>query len=508
MAQTKYKEGVLARDAYFRGADKVAKIVVESIGPFGLNLATEKGKKTTNDGYLISQSVSLALKDEFERQGALLQHEYSSKTNDKVADATSTTIALNQAIRQELIKFLPTEKRYVSKKSVAQLRKELEAEREKVMEIVRKDVKPVETKEDLIKSAIVSVEDEDLGKLIAETQWELGVDGRMIVEEVNEDECSIEHINGILLDNGFASSLMINNPKEHALEVENGYILLTNHQIHTFDVSDKEGGIRKLIEKMTSSGLRNLTIFAQAFEQKAVEVLVGLQQQGFNCYAINAPYVNQGQMLLDIASVTGGRAILQDNSSLDDIQLADLGKYSKMKMRIMGGIITGVDDSTERKEKRIKELQAEWEGEQSYFAKRQLEERIAALKGKLAFLKIGAYVKDDRERLKDKADDAVVSVRMAWKGGTVKGGGLAFKEAADQLPEDSLLKRPLQVIYNQIMNSAPEGFTIEDWVRDPIITLETALKNACEGAISMCRINGSVVSRDVMPQDQKYVNED
>jgi len=30
-------------------------------------------------------------------------------------------------------------------------------------------------------------------------------------------------------------------------------------------------------------------------------------------YGINAPYVNQGQMLLDIESVTGGKAILQDN---------------------------------------------------------------------------------------------------------------------------------------------------------------------------------------------------
>ena len=54
---------------------------------------------------------------------------------------------------------------------------------------------------------------------------------------------------------------------------------------------------------------------------------------------------------------------------------------------------------------------------------------------------------------------------MAWKGGTVKGGGLAFKEVSNKLPEESLLKRPLQVIYNQIMQSAPEGFVIEEWVR-------------------------------------------
>jgi chaperonin GroEL len=503
MSQQKYLEGIKARDAYFKGADTVAKVVRESIGPFGLNLATEKGKKTTNDGYLISQSVSLALKDEFERQGALMQHESSTKTNDKVADATSTTIVLNSAIRKELLKYLPTDKRFVSLKSVESLKKQLEEERAKVIEELKKDIKTIDTLEDLRASALVSVEDKTLANLIADTQWELGKDGRLIVEEVNEDECGIEKINGILLDNGFATSLMINNPKEHSLEVENGYILLTNHMIRVTDL-EGEGAIRKLIMQAVSEGKNNIAIFAQAFDQKAVEALVGLHQMGIFVYPINAPYVNQSEILQDIECVTGGKVILQDNGSLDDVSVDNLGRFSKIKMRLMGGVIAGIDDNVERKEKRIADLKAELEGEQSFFAKRKLEERIAALAGKLAFLKIGAYVKDDRERLKDKADDAVVSVRMAWNGGTVKGAGIAFKEIADTLPETALLKNPLQVVYNQIKSSAPEDFVIEDWVRDPFITLETALRNACEGAISMARVNGSVVTRDTMPKDLVY----
>ncbi len=507
MAQTKYLEGIKARDAYFKGADTVAKVVTESIGPFGLNLATEKGKKTTNDGYLISQHVSTAIKNEFERQGALMQHESSTKTNDKVADATSTTIALNSAIRKELLKFLPTEKRFVSLKSVESLKKQLDEERAFVVEELKKDIKELKTKEDLVNSALVSVEDEKLAKLIGETQWELGKDGRLIPEEVNEDECGIEKINGILLDNGFATSLMINNPQDQSLEIENGYILLTNHQVHFNDL-DENGALRKLITQMVTSGMNNLAIFAQAFDQKSIEALVGLHQMGFNVYAINAPYVNQSEILQDIESVTGGKVILQDNGSLDDVTMDNLGRFSKIKMRIMGGVIAGTEENTERKDKRVAELKLELEGEQSFFAKRKLEERIAALNGKLAFLKIGAYVKDDRERLKDKADDAVVSVRMAWNGGTVKGAGLAFKEIADKMSEESILKRPLQVVYNQIKSSAPQDFVIEEWVRDPFLTLETALRNACEGAISMARINGSVVSRDTLPKDMVYADEE
>ena len=504
----KYLAGIRARDAYFKGADTAAQAVIDSIGPFGLNLATEKGKKTTNDGKLISQSISVALQDEYERQGALMQHEACDRTNDEVADATSTTIALTKGIRDELKGYLLSEKRFVAVKSVAELSKQIDKEYEDVVSELEKVVTPITTKEELIKSALVAVEDEALATLIGETQWELGETGRLLPEEVNETECSVERIDGILLDNGYASSLTINNPKDQSLTLENGNIFLTNHQVREEHLQDENSPIRKLIVSMTQFGMNNLVIMSQAFTDGALEMLSGITNNTpFKVYGVNAPYVNQGQMLLDIESVVGGKAILQDGGSLDEVKLENLGSFSKMKMRIMGGVIAGNEGTKEKKEARTAKLKEELEGEQSFFAKRQLEERIAALDGKLAFLKIGAYVKSDRERLKDKADDAVVSVRMAWKGGTVKGGGQAFHEIAEKMEEDAILKKALSTVYFQIKKTAPEGFVIEEWVRDPFITLKTALKNACECAKSMARIHGAVVTKDVMPKDQVYVND-
>ena len=509
MSTQKYLAGVKARDAYFKGADTVAQAVIDSIGPFGLNLATEKGKKTTNDGKLISQSISVALQDEFERQGALMQHEACDRTNDEVADATSTTIALTTGIRKELKdKYLVTEKRFVAVKSPATLAQQIDKEYDYVIGELEKQVTPITTKEQLIKSALVSVEDEKLATLIGETQWELGETGRLLPEEVNETECSIEKIDGILLDNGFASSLNINNPKDQSLTLENGYIFLTNHQVREEHIADENGAIRKLIVSMTQFGMNNLVIMSQAFTDKALELLSNITNNTpFKVYGVNAPYVNQGQMLLDIESVVGGRAILQDNGSIEDVKVENLGSFSKMKMRIMGGVIAGNEANKDKKEARVAKLKEELEGEQSFFAKRQLEARIAALDGKLAFLKIGAYVKSDRERLKDKADDAVVSVRMAWKGGTVKGAGQAFHEIAEKMDENAILKKALSTVYFQIKKTAPEGFVVEEWVRDPFLTLKTALKNACECAKSMARIHGSVVTKDLKPKDQEYANE-
>lgn len=507
MSNQKYLAGIKGRDAEWRGADTVAQAVIDSIGIFGLNLSLEKGKKSTNDGKIISQSVSLALQDEFERQGALKQHEVCERTNDEVADATSTTIALIKGLRDELKNYVVTEKRFVAVKSPATLANQIDKEYEYVVSELEKQVTPITTKEELIKSALVAVEDEKLATLIGETQWELGETGRLLPEEVNEVECSIEKIDGILLDNGYASSLTINDPKDQSLTLENGYIFLTNHQVRKEHLDGEDAPIRKLIVSMTQFGMNNLVIMSQAFTEEALELLAGITNNTpFKVYGVNAPYVNQAQMLLDIESVVGGKAILQDNGSLEDAKLENLGSFSKIKMRIMGGVIAGNEGTKEKKEARIAKLREELEGEESFFAKKELERRIAALEGKLAFIKIGAYIKQDRERLKDKADDAVVSVRMAWKGGTVKGAGLAFHEIAQGMEDTAILKKALSVVHYQIKKTAPEGFVVEEWVRDPYLTLKTALKNACEYAKVQARTHGSVVSRDVMPKDQVYVN--
>lgn len=502
MAQlTKYLAGIEARDAYTKGADTVAKVVKESIGPFGLNLALEKGKMTTNDGFKISKAVADSLKDEFERQGALMQHESSDKTNLKVADATSTTIVLTSEIRKELYKYLPTKTRFVATKSVADLEKQLDKERDFVIEELKKDVKQITSKEELIASTKVAVEDDKLAELIGKTQWELGVDGRIVPEEVNEDEHGIEKVNGIMIDNGFASSLMINNEAEQALDLKNGAIILTNHTVTSIEP------FKPIITHLAMSKKNNLVIIATAFTQECVQQLVGLSQTGFIVAPINAPYTNQSQILKDIEAVTGAKPIDKDNGSLEELNVDNIGYYSKVFIRIRGGIITGIDKREEAVNKRIKELEDTLQAEKSFYAKRQIEERIAQLKGGFALLKIGGYVLDDRARMKDKADDAVVSVRMAMKGGTVKGGGVAFKEIAEKMDDTALLKRPLQTIYNHIMSTAPEGFVIEDWVRDPYLTLETALINACESALSFARINGSVVTRQLKPKDQEYEDE-
>jgi len=483
-----------ARTKAFAGTEYVGDAILSTIGPYGLNFLLEKGRKITNDGYTISAELVNAIDDEYERLAAQVAHEACDKTNSMVGDATSTAWGLTYNIIKEAKRYLPDEKRLVAKKSPAELGRMIRASKERVIAELEKAKTPVTSKEELIKSALVSVEDEDLAKLLGEMQWELGPNGRIIAEETNDPFCSIEKAEGLVLDNGFVSSDLINDPEKNSLELGNLPIILTNYTIGVEELTlIKENIIKHLVAQKKAG----LIIIGRAFTPDAIKLSRETMAQ-FPIVLINAPYVDQREVMRDMEAVVGGRYIDNEESSLSDIYISDVGFARKIIARQTNSVLAGVDDekAQTRIAKRVERLEKKLAGSQSDFEKRMLSERIAQLTGGFAILKIGSRSVNNRKRLKDKADDGVHSVRLALQGGTVKGGGLAFTEISDQMDEDDILKRPIRCVYDTIITSAPEGFEVEDWVRDPFITLKTALENACEFCISFITLNGIITTRD------------
>lgn len=487
--------GLQARNKAFNGLEYVAKSILSTVGPYGLNFLLEKGRKITNDGYTISAELCGTLDDEFERLAAQVSHEASAKTNDMVGDATSTAWGLNYSIVKEAKRFLPQENGIKGKKTQSELAIMINKSKDFVLSELEKSVTPITSKEELIKSALVSSENTELAELLGNMQWELGPEGRIIAEEVNEQSCSIEKVEGLLLDNGFTSSGLVTNPEKNSLELDNMPIFLTNYTI-----GDKE--LIKLKDLIFTPLINQkkvgIILMARAFTSEAIKICTESIKTGFSIFPVNAPYTDQKEVMKDIEAVVGGRYIDTEEASLDDVYISDIGFTRRIIAKQFNSVITGEENehSKARIEKRLEVLKKKLSGEVSDFAKRELENRIAQLSGGFAILKVGSRSVTERKRLKDKADDAVNAVRLALKGGTVKGGGLAFKEISDKMEETDILKRPLCCIYEQIMASAPEDFEIEDWVRDPYLVLKTALENACEFDISFISINGIITTAD------------
>lgn len=487
--------GIEARDRAFAGLRYVAEAVLSTVGPYGLNFMLEKGRRITNDGYAISAELVGTLPNEFERLAAEISHEASAKTNDMVGDATSTSWGLNFNIIKESIRYLPSSKTIKAKKTPSEIARLLIKSRDNVIKKLEEAKKPVLSKEELIKSALVSCEDEEMATLLGTMQWELGPNGRIIAEEVNDSKCSIEKVDGLVLDNGFTSSGLITNPENQSLELNNLPIFLTNHVMGDKEIISLKTAI---FDPLITQKKAGIILMARAFTPDAIKLCTESLKAGFSIIPVNAPYTDQREVMRDIESVVGGRYIDNEEASLEDVYISDIGFARKIVAKQFNAVIAGAEDSSakERIEKRVEFLKKKIAGSQSDFEKRMVSERVAQLEGGFAILKVGSTSVTNRKRLKDKADDAVYSVRLALKGGTVRGAGIEFKEISDSLPEDDILKRPILCVYNQIIASAPEDFKVETWVRDPFITLKTALENAVEFAIPFITVNGIVTSKD------------
>jgi len=510
------KLGIPARDALVKGADYMANAVKMTLGPFGLNFALEKNGEITNDGVTIAREIcSGAIHDEIEARGARMMLEAATKTEERGFDGTTTATILAQAITASAIEQLPTlgTVSAKNKKKPSEVKLQIESECLEVVDKLNEMAVAIKDEKSLIKSALVSTGSEELASLLGKAQWELGKDGYIMAEETADKFCSVEKIHGIKIDNGIVSSLAINNAEKQTLELKDIPILLTNYIIKDLRPAianfNKETGIGTgLINKISEMGLTNLILIGRHFEPLAIQQCMDNMKSGFNIYPVNAPYVDQTEVMKDLTAVLGGRFVSTDTSLLESAQLSDLGYVSLLEANRTSAIFAGKNDAKAktRIEARLEELRKQHKGSVSDFEKKLLDQRIAQLTNGFALLKVGSITELDRKFLKRKADDAVGAVRFALQEGVVDGAGLAFKKISDNLPDTYILKKPLLSIYNQIMASAPEGFKIEKWVKDPVKVLRIALEHACSIASNFATVGGAVCSENPKSLDTLLAN--
>lgn len=479
----------------------MADAVSRTLGPYGANALLEKKLRVTNDGVSIANEITA--EDPIEDLGVRKTKEIASKTNDLVGDGTTTSVTLGDAILDVCSKKIGGGD-VIGGISPSTLVKKIEEERQEVEKALIALATPVESKEQLVRSAVVAVEREDLGKMIGEMQWEIGKAGVILTEEVNEDHCSIERMPGMRLDNGLGTTLIMNNEEKQSLELKDCLVIFTNHTLK--DLQPVKTILEQIGEQSKASNEeKRVLIIARGFTDQAIQVCMkNIKESSVKIYPINAPYVDQVQVMKDMQAVLGGRFMNAEESALEDMQLSDLGYCASIVAYRYNAVITGKEDemSEIRVEGRIAELEEKLNGSPSDFEKKLIEARIAQLKNGFALLKVGAVSETERRYIKDKVDDGVNAVRAALQEGTVPGAGLAFKQIADKLPADYLLKGPLASIYTQLMSRAPAGFVIEEWVRDPVKVLRIALENACSIAATFSTVEIAIAASRPNAMDQ------
>lgn len=493
------KENPIAATEQFTSGVTLLGSIKQTLGPYGKNFATEKGTRITNDG----RKIASELQGENEKADLALRIARNAmiKTNDELEDGSTSFATMLEAGYLEFTKLLSgktTAKQY----SILSLRKKIAEELSVIKEKMKDLIIEIKSEEELVGVAKTSVEDQAQAELIAKTQWELGPDGYILVEEHNKAEDEMERINGIRIDNGFSTSNAINNKEKQRLELSNIPILLTNYTFDDIYI------IRDLLDTIhNKQHVKEIAIMARAFSSQAIKQMEEEMRNGFRIMPLNAPYVNQKEVMKDLAAIFGATFIDSEQTDLDSVVSSHVGFAKRIIAERWSATYSGEKD--EKAEKRIadrvKELEETLVGTTSLFEQKNIKVRLSQLKNGFALLKIGALTEDDRKYRFDKAEDCVGAVRHALQEGVVPGAGLVYKLVADNLPEDFIMKKPLLAPYTQIMLNAGEPFEVEPWVKNAFKVERVILENATQTALNMATVYG--ISANEWPR-KKFTKED
>ncbi len=414
-----------ARESLIAGVDKLADAVKVTLGPKGRNviLAKSYGAPTiTNDGVTIAKEIEL--EDAFENMGAQLVKEVATKTNDVAGDGTTTATLLAQAIVRE------GNRNVVAGANPMVLKKGIEKAVEVVVDELKANSKPVETREAKAQVASISAADTEIGDLIAEAMTKVGDDGVITVEEGKGMGTELEFTEGMQFDRGYLSGYMVTDTEKMVAELDNPYILITDKKITNIQE------LLPVLEQIVQQGAK-LLIIDEDVEGEALTTLVLNKLRGtFNCVAVKAPGFGDRRkaMLQDIAALTGGQVISEEvGLELKNADMSMLGRARQVKVDKDNTIIVDGQGDRAVVEERVAQIKAQIPETTSDYDKEKLQERLAKLAGGVAVIQVGAATEVELKERKYRIEDALNATRAGVEEGMVPGGGSAFIETLDKV---------------------------------------------------------------------------
>jgi chaperonin GroEL len=417
-----------ARLQLLNGVDQLAEAVKSTLGPKGRNVIIEKitgSPVVTNDGVTIAREIHLS--DQFENMGAQLVKEAAIKTNDIVGDGTTTATVLAQAIIREGMRAI------AGGGNPVVVKRGIDLAVGRLVERLHEVAHPVVTEADYARVAAISANDDDaVGAVLAHALFTVGDNGIVTVEESPVHGMSVEFIEGFEYDNGYISPYMVTHPASLEAIIDDPYILLCSEKI------TKVQQIMPLLDKVMRDP-RPLVIIAESIEGSALSMLVQNHVNGiFTCVATRAPGFGDRRLrkLEDIATITGGDVLSKHSGfTLETMSLAQMGRATQVRVNAQRTAIIGGSGSADEIEFRAAQLRAELGRATFGIDEDVLNERIGALTGKVAVIRVGAPTNAELAELQHRVEDALSATRAAMAEGIVAGGGVALLHAAPVLDE-------------------------------------------------------------------------
>ena len=298
---------------------------------------------------------------------------------------------------------------------------------DRLVEHLRGVARPVSTQDDLARVAAISANDDDaVGAVIARALHTVGDGGIVTVEESPRHGMSVDFVEGFEFDNGYLSPYMVTNPASLEAIVNDPYILLCSEKI------TKVQQLMPILDKIMRAP-RPLVIVAENVEGTALSMLAHNHVNGiFQCVAVRAPGFGDRRLhkLEDIAAITGGVVYSRHSGfTLETMTVDQLGRAAQVRVNADRTAIIDGAGSGEAIEFRLSQMRAELARATFGADEDVLTERIGALSGKVAVIRVGAPTNAELKELQHRVEDALSATRAAMAEGIVAGGGAALLHA-------------------------------------------------------------------------------
>lgn len=413
----KFKED--ARQKILKGVRILASTVKVTLGPKGRNVIIDSkygSPKITKDGVTVAKEIEL--EDKHENMGAQMVKEVASKTADTAGDGTTTATVLAEAIYTEGLRNV------TAGANPMEIKKGIEIAVKTVTDELKNLSKPIKDSREIEQVATISANgDSEIGSIIAQAMQKVGKDGTITVEEAKGFETTLDVVEGMSFDRGYASSYFVTNPETLVCEYENAFVLIYEKKISSM----KE--FLPVLQAVAESG-KPLLVIAEDIDGEALATLVvNRLRAGLKVVAVKAPGFGDRRkaMLEDIAILTGGQFVSEDlGIQLDKVTIDMLGTVKKVLVK--KDDTTLIDGAGDKKaiQDRVALLKRQIADATSDYDKEKLQERLAKLSGGVAVIRVGAATEVAMKEKKDRVDDAKEATKAAVEEGIVPGGGTAL----------------------------------------------------------------------------------
>lgn len=426
MSPPKIILGAQARHKLTRGFNQLADLLALTLGPRGRTIVVESHHRNRppellDDGALIARRFT-GLPDRFETMGAFIARQIAWQVEETVGDGSSTAVVFAREILNQ------SQRMIAAGHNAMRLCRGLEIGMVAILDQLRRVAQPVVGQQQMRNLAIAITGDERLGRHIEEIFDIVGAHGAIDVRLSYALGHEREYIRGAFWNQGWVSSYFTTEPGTAV--VKKPHILFTNCHLQSADelLPILEQVQRRRQSNKSAEG--GLVVIAPDVTGEALNLLVANKSRGVvPTLAIKAPGLGseKTEILHDLAALCGGHVFASESGeSIKHAQIDQLGRSDEVQAIRSGFTLIGGKGRPADVRQRVADLRSQLTGAPYGRDRDRLVERTGKLVGGVALLKVGGVTESERTYFKNRAEEAVRSLRLALDGGVVAGGGAAY----------------------------------------------------------------------------------